>query len=34
LEFNQLGRQVTVFTKDDGNWKVSAIHYIGDEKTK
>lgn len=34
LEFDQLGRQVTVFTKDDGNWKVSAIHYIGDEKTK
>ncbi|QUW21621.1 nuclear transport factor 2 family protein [Sporosarcina sp. Marseille-Q4063] len=34
LEFDQLGRQVTVFTKDDGNWKVSAIHYIGDEKSK
>ncbi|WP_172369939.1 nuclear transport factor 2 family protein [Sporosarcina jiandibaonis] len=32
LEFDQLGRQVTVFTKDDGNWKVSSIHYIGDEK--
>ena len=32
LEFNQLGRQVTVFTKDDGNWKVTSIHYIGDEK--
>ena len=34
LEFDQLGRQVTVFTKDDGNWKVSSIHYIGDEKSK
>ncbi len=32
LEFDQLGRQVTVFTKDDGNWKVTSIHYIGDEK--
>jgi ketosteroid isomerase-like protein len=34
LEFDQLGRQVTVFTKDDDGWKVSSIHYIGDEKNK
>ena len=33
LEIDQLGRQVTVFTKDDGGWKVSSIHYIGDEKS-
>lgn len=32
LKFDQLGRQVTVFTKDDGDWKVTSIHYIGDEK--
>ncbi|PID14445.1 DUF3225 domain-containing protein [Sporosarcina sp. P34] len=25
------GRQVTVFTKEDGAWKVFSIHFIGDE---
>lgn len=25
------GRQVTVFTKDDGDWKVGSIHYLGDQ---
>lgn len=34
LETNPSGRQVTVFTKDDGEWKVSAVHYIGDEVAK
>ncbi|WP_432354552.1 nuclear transport factor 2 family protein [Sporosarcina sp. A2] len=24
------GRQVTVLTKEDGDWKVKAVHYIGD----
>ena len=32
LKIDQNGRQVTVFTKDDGEWKVSSIHYIGEEK--
>jgi hypothetical protein len=26
------GRQVTVFTKEDGEWKVGPIHFIGEEK--
>ena len=34
LETNPSGRQVTVFTKDDGEWKVSAVHYIGDDEKK
>ncbi len=34
LETNPSGRQVTVFTKDDGEWKVSAVHYLGDEVKK
>ncbi|MFJ7932787.1 nuclear transport factor 2 family protein [Sporosarcina sp. NPDC096371] len=34
LETNPSGRQVTVFTKDDGEWKVSAVHYLGDEAKK
>lgn len=25
------GRQVTVFSKEDGEWKVFSIHFIGDE---
>ncbi|ARK25484.1 hypothetical protein SporoP37_13010 [Sporosarcina sp. P37] len=25
------GRQVTVFNKEDGEWKVFSIHFIGDE---
>jgi len=34
LETKPSGRQVTVFTKDDGEWKVESIHFIGDEQTK
>ncbi|MCZ2257646.1 nuclear transport factor 2 family protein [Sporosarcina sp. G11-34] len=34
LAVNPAGRQVTVFTKEDGNWLVSSIHYIGDEEKK
>jgi hypothetical protein len=34
LETNPSGRQVTVFTKNDGDWKVASVHYIGDEETK
>lgn len=30
-EVTMKGRQVTVLTKDDGEWKVSSVHYIGDE---
>ena len=30
LETNPSGRQVTVFTKDEGDWKVASVHYIGD----
>lgn len=26
------GRQVTVLTKQDGDWKVKAVHYIGDQE--
>ena len=32
LEIEASGRQVTVFTKDDGDWKVAAIHYVGDQE--
>ncbi|WP_301109009.1 nuclear transport factor 2 family protein [Sporosarcina sp.] len=28
------GRQVTVFHKEDGKWKVFSIHFIGDEPAK
>ena len=31
LESKPNGRQVTVFQKDDGEWKVASVHYIGDE---
>ena len=34
LETKSSGRQVTVFTKDDGEWKLSSVHYIGDEMKK
>lgn len=34
LVTNPNGRQVTVFTKDDGEWKVSSVYYIGDEEKK
>lgn len=26
------GRQVTVFSKENGNWKVSSVYYIGSEE--
>lgn len=32
LNLDQSGRQVTVFTKDDGDWKVASIHYLGDQE--
>lgn len=30
LETNPTGRQVTVFTKEDGEWRVSSVHHIPD----
>lgn len=32
LETKQKGRQVTVMTKDEGDWKVASIHYVGDQE--
>ncbi|MCM3756399.1 DUF3225 domain-containing protein [Sporosarcina aquimarina] len=29
-----IGRQVTVMTNEDGNWKVKSVHYIGDQEPK
>ena len=34
LETKPSGRQVTVFTKDDGDWKVASVYYIGDDRKK
>ena len=34
LEIGDSGRQVTVFTKDDGEWKVTSVYYIGEDKNK
>lgn len=34
LETNPSGRQVTLFTKDDGEWKVASVHYIGNDEKK
>ena len=31
LVTKQDGRQVTVFTKNDGDWKAASVHYIGDD---
>ena len=31
-EISPTGRQVTLFTKEEGEWKVSAVHYIGDSE--
>ncbi|PIC58444.1 DUF3225 domain-containing protein [Sporosarcina sp. P12(2017)] len=31
VENTHEGRQVTVFNKEDGAWKVFSIHFIGDE---
>lgn len=32
LETNRDGRQVTVFTKEGGDWKVNAVYYMEDQK--
>ncbi|MFD1926840.1 YybH family protein [Sporosarcina siberiensis] len=32
LETDSTGRQVTLLTKEDGQWKVASVHYIGDNK--
>lgn len=34
LETSPKGRQVTVLTKDDGEWKVASVYYIGDDQSK
>lgn len=34
LETNPTGRQVTLLTKDGSEWKVSSVHYIGDNEDK
>jgi len=34
LVTKQDGRQVTVFTKNDGDWKAASVHYIGDDGKK
>lgn len=31
LETNRTGRQVTVFTKEDSNWKVTSVYYMEDQ---
>ena len=31
-EINPTGRQVTLFTKEEGEWKVAGVHYIGDSE--
>lgn len=33
-EFNDSGRQVTVFIKEDGAWKVTRVAYLGDAVIK
>lgn len=32
LETNRSGRQVTVFAKEDGKWKVTSVYYMEDQK--
>ncbi|CAM3263774.1 nuclear transport factor 2 family protein [Filibacter tadaridae] len=34
LKTSPSGRQVTVLTKDDGKWKISAVHYMGNDENK
>lgn len=34
LETKESGRQVTVFTKENGQWRVASVHYIGDDALK
>ncbi|KOS60749.1 DUF3225 domain-containing protein [Lysinibacillus agricola] len=31
IEHESAGRQVTVFVKEDGSWKVTSVYYIGDD---
>ncbi len=31
VEHDSAGRQVTVFVKEDGKWKITSIFYIGDD---
>jgi hypothetical protein len=31
IEHESAGRQVTVFVKEDGAWKVTSVYYIGDD---
>ncbi|WP_285396599.1 DUF3225 domain-containing protein [Lysinibacillus sp. fls2-241-R2A-57] len=31
VEHESAGRQVTVFVKEDGGWKVTSVYYIGDD---
>ncbi|WP_227665408.1 nuclear transport factor 2 family protein [Lysinibacillus varians] len=31
VEHESAGRQVTVFVKEDGKWKVTSVFYIGDD---
>lgn len=31
VEHESAGRQVTVFVKEDNDWKVSSVYYIGDD---
>lgn len=33
LEKEESARQVTVFTKEEGNWKVKSVHSIGENPT-
>lgn len=34
LETNPSGRQVTVFAKEDSEWKITSVHHIPDGPTK
>lgn len=31
VEHESAGRQVTVFVKEDNDWKVTSVFYIGDD---
>lgn len=31
VEHESAGRQVTVFVKEDDDWKVTSVFYIGDD---
>jgi len=34
VELASSGRQVTVFVKEDGTWKVTSVYYIGNDSTQ